>query len=414
MSDEKKTVVLAYSGGLDTSCILVWLQEQGYDVVAYMADVGQDEDFEEAREKAIKLGAKKVFIEDLKEEFVKDFIFPAVKANAIYEDRYLMGTAVARPCIARRQVQIALQESAEYLSHGATGKGNDQVRFEMTYYALYPEVKVITPWRLPEFYNRFKGRTDLFEYAEKKGIPLPVTPKKPWSMDANLMHISYEAGILENPKTVAPDDIYCMTSDPKSSPDEPDKLEMEFKEGVPVMVHNLNDGTIHDKPLDIYTYLNKVGGRHGVGRIDIVENRYVGMKSRGIYECPAGTILRAAHLDIETFTMDREMRKIKQMLSGKFAEQVYYGYWYSPEADYVRFCLDKSQENVEGKVTFNLFKGNVYIISRESKASLYNEELVSMDTITGYNPQDAAGFIRINSLRLREHSRLRKALEKGK
>ncbi|XP_074617306.1 argininosuccinate synthase-like [Acropora palmata] len=414
MTDEKKTVVLAYSGGLDTSCILVWLQEQGYDVVAYMADVGQDEDFEEAREKAIKLGAKKVFIEDLKEEFVKDFIFPAVKANAIYEDRYLMGTAVARPCIARRQVQIALQESAEYLSHGATGKGNDQVRFEMTYYALYPEVKVITPWRLPEFYNRFKGRTDLFEYAEKKGIPLPVTPKKPWSMDANLMHISYEAGILENPKTVAPDDIYCMTSDPKSSPNEPDKLVLEFKEGVPVMVHNLNDGTVHDKPLDIYTYLNKVGGRHGVGRIDIVENRYVGMKSRGIYECPAGTILRAAHLDVETFTMDREMRKIKQMLSGKFAEQVYYGYWYSPEADYVRFCLDKSQENVEGKVTLNLFKGNVYIISRESKASLYNEELVSMDTITGYNPQDAAGFIRINSLRLREHSRLRKALEKGK
>ncbi|RMX42652.1 hypothetical protein pdam_00010263 [Pocillopora damicornis] len=381
MSEDKKTVVLAYSGGLDTSCILLWLKEQGYEVIAFMADVGQDEDFEEARAKATKLGAKKVFIEDLREEFVKEFIFPAVQANAIYEDRYLMGTAVARPCIARRQVQIALREGAEYVSHGATGKGNDQVRFEMTYYALYPGVKVITPWRLPEFYDRFKGRKDLFDYAEQKGIPLPVTPKKPWSIDANLMHISYESGILENPKTMAPDDLYCFTTDPKSAPDE--------------------------------FFPSCCSGRHGVGRIDIVENRFVGMKSRGIYECPGGTILRAAHLDIETFTMDRELRKIKQMLAGKFSEQVYYGYWYSPEGDYVRFCLDKSQDNVEGKVTLDLFKGNVYIKSRESKASLYNEELVSMDTITGYNPQDAAGFIRINALRLREHSRLRKALNKG-
>lgn len=413
MSEDKKTVVLAYSGGLDTSCILLWLKEQGYEVIAFMADVGQDEDFKEAREKATKLGAKKVFIEDLREEFVKEFIFPAVQANAIYEDRYLMGTAVARPCIARRQIQIALKEGAEYVSHGATGKGNDQVRFEMTYYALYPGVKVITPWRLPEFYNRFKGRKDLFDYAEQKGIPLPVTPKKPWSIDANLMHISYESGILENPKTMAPDDLYCFTADPKSAPDEPEQLELEFKKGVPVRVQNLKDSTVHDKPLDIYLYLNKMGGRHGVGRIDIVENRFVGMKSRGIYECPGGTILRAAHLDIETFTMDRELRKIKQMMAGKFSEQVYYGYWYSPEGDYVRYCLDKSQDNVEGKVTLDLFKGNVYIRSRESKASLYNEELVSMDTITGYNPQDAAGFIRINALRLREHSRLRKALNKG-
>ncbi|CAH3019172.1 unnamed protein product [Porites evermanni] len=413
MSANNKTVVLAYSGGLDTSCILVWLKEQGYDVIAFMADVGQDEDFEEAREKASKLGATKVYIEDLREEFVKEFIFPAVKANAIYEDRYLMGTAIARPCIARRQVQIAIKEGAEYVSHGATGKGNDQVRFEMTYYALYPEVKVITPWRLPEFYNRFKGRVDLFAYAEQNGIPLPVTPKKPWSIDANLMHISYESGILENPKTMAPDDLYCMTTDPKSSPDEPEQLEIEFKKGEPIKVQNLKDGTVRDKPLDIYLYLNKMGGAHGVGRIDIVENRYVGMKSRGIYECPAGTILRAAHLDIETFTMDREVRKIKQTLAGKFADQVYCGYWYSPEADYVRFCLEKSQENVEGKVTLNLFKGHVYIKSRESKASLYNEELVSMDTLVGYNPQDAAGFIKISSLRLREHSRLRKALDKA-
>jgi len=259
MAEEKPKVVLAYSGGLDTSCILVWLIEKGFDVICYLADIGQDEDFEAAREKATKLGAKKIYIENLKEEFVEEFIFPSVQANAIYEDRYLMGTAIARPCIARKQVEVAKKEGAHYLSHGATGKGNDQIRFELTYYALYPTVKVIAPWKMPEFFERFQGRLDLFEYAKKNNIPLPVTPKSPWSMDANLMHISYESGILEDPAAPAPEDIYLMTTDPAKAPEKPENIEIEFKRGVPVKVKNLDDGTVHDKPLAIFSYLNDIG-----------------------------------------------------------------------------------------------------------------------------------------------------------
>uniref|UniRef100_A0A8C7YR37 Argininosuccinate synthase n=1 Tax=Oryzias sinensis TaxID=183150 RepID=A0A8C7YR37_9TELE len=372
----KGTVVLAYSGGLDTSCILVWLKEQGYDVIAYLANIGQDEDFEAARKKAESLGAKKIFIEDLRKEFVEDFIWPSVQANAVYEDRYLMGTAIARPCIARRQVEIARKEGAQFVSHGATGKGNDQIRFELTCYALYPEVKIIAPWRIPEFYNRFRGRKDLMEYAQKFGIPVPVTPKAPWSMDANLMHISYESGILENPKSQAPPDLYLMTKNPADSPNEPDVLEMEFRNGVPIKVTNETNGISKNAPLEIFSYLNEIGGKHGVGRIDIVENRFIGMKSRGIYETPGGTILLKAHLDIETFTMDKEVRRIKQGLGIKFSELVYNGFWYSPECDFVRHCIAKSQENVEGKVQLSVFKGQVYILGRESPKSLYNEELV--------------------------------------
>ncbi|XP_033845364.1 argininosuccinate synthase [Periophthalmus magnuspinnatus] len=409
----KGTVVLAYSGGLDTSCILVWLKEQGYDVIAYLADIGQDEDFEAAREKAQKLGAKKVYIEDLREEFVQDFIWPAVQANAVYEDRYLLGTSVARPCIARRQVEIARKEGAEYVSHGATGKGNDQIRFELTCYALYPEVKIIAPWRIPEFFNRFKGRTDLMEFAQKHGIPVPVTPKAPWSMDANLMHISYESGILENPKSHAPADLYLMTKSPAESPDTPDVLEIEFRNGVPVKVSNLKDQTSKNSPLEIFSYLNLIGGKHGVGRIDIVENRFIGMKSRGIYETPGGTILLSAHLDIETFTMDKEVRRIKQGLGIRFSELMYNGFWYSPECEFVRHCIAKSQENVEGKVQLSVYKGHVYILGRESPKSLYNEELVSMDVQGDYDPCDASGFIKINAVRLREHCRLQ-GLANGK
>ncbi|XP_031716065.1 argininosuccinate synthase [Anarrhichthys ocellatus] len=402
----KGTVVLAYSGGLDTSCILVWLKEQGYDVITYLANIGQDEDFESARKKAEHLGAKKVFIEDLRSEFVEDFIWPAVQANAVYEDRYLLGTAVARPCIGRRQVEIARREGAQFVSHGATGKGNDQIRFELTCYALYPEVQIIAPWRIPDFYNRFRGRTDLMEYAQKHGIPVPVTPQAPWSMDANLMHISYESGILENPKSHAPADLYLMTKNPEDSPNTPDVLEMEFKNGLPVKVTNVKEGKSKDSPLDIFSYLNEIGGKHSVGRIDIVENRFIGMKSRGIYETPGGTILLNAHLDIETFTMDKEVRRIKQGLSIKFAELVYNGFWYSPECDFVRHCIAKSQENVEGKVQLSVFKGQVYILGRESPKSLYNKELVSMDIQGDYDPCDATGFIRINAVRLREHHRL--------
>uniref|UniRef100_A0A8I5UNV7 Argininosuccinate synthase n=1 Tax=Pongo abelii TaxID=9601 RepID=A0A8I5UNV7_PONAB len=438
----KGSVVLAYSGGLDTSCILVWLKEQGYDVIAYLANIGQKEDFEEARKKALKLGAKKVFIEDVSREFVEEFIWPAIQSSALYEDRYLLGTSLARPCIARKQVEIAQQEGAKYVSHGATGKllqergwlgvghphlsvlirkmgliepaswgcskdsGNDQVRFELSCYSLAPQIKVIAPWRMPEFYNRFKGRNDLMEYAKQHGIPIPVTPKNPWSMDENLMHISYEAGILENPKNQAPPGLYTKTQDPAKAPNTPDILEIEFKKGVPVKVTNVKDGTTHQTSLELFMYLNEVAGKHGVGRIDIVENRFIGMKSRGIYETPAGTILYHAHLDIEAFTMDREVRKIKQGLGLKFAELVYTGFWHSPECEFVRHCITKSQERVEGKVQVSVLKGQVYILGRESPLSLYNEELVSMNVQGDYEPTDATGFININSLRLKEYHRL--------
>uniref|UniRef100_A0A8C2FP30 Argininosuccinate synthase n=1 Tax=Cyprinus carpio TaxID=7962 RepID=A0A8C2FP30_CYPCA len=393
----KGSVVLAYSGGLDTSCILLWLKEQGYEVIAYLANIGQDEDFDAARKKAETLGAKKVFIEDLRSEFVQEFIWPAVQANAVYEDRYLLGTSIARPCIARRQVQIAQREGAQYVSHGATGKGNDQVRFELTCYALYPQVQILAPWRIPEFYNRFRGRTDLMEYAEKHGIPVPVTPKAPWSMDANLMHISYESGVLENPKNHAPPDLYQMTKNPEDSP-------------MCYIQHFLQ---MCCKLLFCYCLQAQISyGKHGVGRIDIVENRFIGMKSRGIYETPGGTILLHAHLDIETFTMDREVRKIKQSLGIKFSELIYNGFWYSPECEFVRHCIDKSQENVEGRVQLSVFKGQVYILGRESPKSLYNEELVSMDVQGDYDPCDASGFIRINAVRLREHNRLQGAAQK--
>uniref|UniRef100_A0A3Q3M3B5 Argininosuccinate synthase n=2 Tax=Mastacembelus armatus TaxID=205130 RepID=A0A3Q3M3B5_9TELE len=402
----KGTVVLAYSGGLDTSCILVWLKEQGYDVITFLANIGQDEDFEAARKKAESLGAKKVFIEDLRAEFVENFIWPAAQANAVYEDRYLLGTAIARPCIARRQVEIARKEGAQFVSHGATGKGNDQIRFELTCYALYPEVKIIAPWRIPEFYSRFHGRTGLMEYAQKHGIPVPTTPRAPWSMDSNLMHISYESGILENPKNHAPADLYLMTKNPEDSPNDPDVLEIEFSHGVPVKVTNVKEGKSKDSPLDIFSYLNEIGGKHGVGRTDIVENRAIGMKSRGIYETPGTTILLSAHLDIETFTMDKEVRQIKRGLDIKFAEFVYNGFWYSPECEFLRHCIAMSQVNVEGKVQLSIFKGQVYILGRESPKSLYNEELVSMDVLGDYDPCDASGFIRISAVRLREHHRL--------
>uniref|UniRef100_A0A7N5ZPM0 Argininosuccinate synthase n=1 Tax=Anabas testudineus TaxID=64144 RepID=A0A7N5ZPM0_ANATE len=409
----KGTVVLAYSGGLDTSCILVWLKEQGYSVIAYLANIGQDEDFEAARKKAESLGATKVFIEDLRAEFVEDFIWPAIQANAVYEDRYLLGTAVARPCIGRRQVEIARREGAQFVSHGATGKGNDQIRFELTCYALYPEVKIIAPWRIPEFYNRFRGRKDLMEYAQQHGIPVPVTPKAPWSMDANLMHIrwvrlasfimfSFSISLFNH----APADLYLMTKNPEDAPSAPDVLEIEFKIGVPVKVTNVKEGISKDSPLDIFTYLNEIGGKHGVGRIDIVENRFIGMKSRGIYETPGGTILLNVHLDIEAFTMDKEVRRVKQGLGIKFSELVYNGFWYSPECDFVRHCIAMSQVNVEGKVQLSVFKGQVYILGRESPKSLYNEELVSMDVQGDYDPCDASGFIRINAVRLREYHRL--------
>lgn len=404
---DKKRVVLAYSGGLDTSCILVWLIEQGYEVVAFLANVGQDEDFEEAKKKALKLGAVKMVVPDCRKEFVEEFIWPSIQANGLYEDRYPMGTALARPCIARAMVKVAKQEGASYISHGATGKGNDQIRFELSAYALHASIEIISPWRLPEFYKRFPGRNDLFEYAKEKGIPLPVSPKSPWSMDANLMHISYESGILEDPMTQAPEDLYQMTVDPQKAPDVPTVIVIEFKKGLPVSVKNQGDGTMKTEALEIFTYCNIIGGQNGVGRIDIVENRFIGMKSRGIYETPGGTILLAAHMDLEVFTLDKEVRKIKRDLDGRFAEQVYRGFWFSPECEFTRNCISSSQEFVEGSVTLKIYKGGVYVLGRKSPYSLYNEELVSMNVQGDYEPMDAGGFIKINALRLREYQRLR-------
>lgn len=411
---ESKRVVLAYSGGLDTSCILVWLIEQGYDVIAFCANIGQDEDFDAAKEKALKLGAKKMIIPDVKSEFVEEFIWPAIQANASYEDRYLLGTALARPCIARAMIKVAVGEKAQFVAHGATGKGNDQIRFELGAYALHPTIKVISPWRLPEFYKRFQGRADLFKYAQEHGIDLPVTPKAPWSMDANLMHISYESGVLEDPATHAPPGIYQMTVDPEQAPEHAEKIVISFKSGLPVSVKNLGDNTTKTDPLGIFSYMNELGGKHAIGRIDIVENRFIGMKSRGLYETPGGTVLLAAHVDVELFTLDKEVRKIKRNLDIAFSEQVYKGFWFSPECEFTRSCIQKSQDHVTGSVTVKLYKGGVYILGRESPLSLYNAELVSMDVQGDYEPTDAGGFIKINALRLQEYCRLRQNSDSGK
>jgi len=406
--ESKGTVVLAYSGGLDTSCVLMWLMEEGYEVICYTADVGQGDDHEAIRTKAMALGAKKVYVEDLRDQFVQKFIWPTVQANAIYEDRYMLGTAIARPCIARKQIEIAIAEGAQFVSHGATGKGNDQIRFELTYYALSSDIECITPWRLPEFYKRFPGRPALVKYAEEKGIPVPVTKKDPWSMDGNLMHISYESGILENPATHAPD-LWQMTVSPKDAPDTPEVLTIEFAGGVPIKV--TNGDVVKDTALDIYLYLNEVGGKNGIGRIDIVENRFIGMKSRGCYETPGGAIIRAAHIDIEALTIDREVRKIRDTLTTEFTAQIYNGLWWSPECTFTRNCIGNTQTDVEGTVEIELYKGNITILGRSSPKSLYDEELVSMDVEGDYDPRNAAGFIKIASLRLRENVRLRGAPE---
>ncbi len=395
-----KRVVLAYSGGLDTSVILRWLKEKGYEVIAYVANVGQQEDFEAIRKKALNTGASKVYVEDLREEFVTDFIFPAIKANAVYEGRYLLGTSLARPLIAKKQVEIAKKEGAKTVAHGATGKGNDQVRFELTCYTLFPEVEIIAPWKDDEFLNQFQGRTDLIEYSKKHGIPVKATKKEPWSSDPNLMHISYEAGMLEDPAQGPRPDMFELTVSPQDAPDKETSLEIEFEQGNPVKVKNLDDGTVKTKPLDLFIYLNKIAGMNGVSRVDMVENRFVGIKSRGVYETPAGAVLHVAHRDLEGLTMDREVTHIRDGLIPKFAELVYYGFWYSPEMELLMTLIDKTQEYVTGKVKLKLYKGNVIVTGRESPYSLYDEAQSSMDVAGGYDQRDAKGFIRINALRL--------------
>ncbi len=399
----KGKIVLAYSGGLDTSVILKWLLEEGYEVIAFLADVGQKEDFEAAKAKALKIGASKVYIEDLKKEFVTDYIYEAVKANALYEGRYLLGTSLARPPIAKAQIEVAKKEGAQFVGHGATGKGNDQVRFELTYYALKPDIKVISPWKTPEFLNRFRGRTDMLNYAEQYGIPVSATLKKPYSEDENLLHISHEAGILEDATVPCPEDVYSWTVAPEKAPDTPEILDITFKSGVPVKVENKTDDTTHTDPLESFKYLNDIGGRHGIGRLDMVENRFVGLKSRGVYETPAGTILYCAHRDLEGMTMDREVTRLRDELALKFAELAYYGFWFAPEMDIVRAAINQSQKGIDGTVTVKLYKGSAYAIARTSPVSLYNPELSSMDEAGGYDQQDAVGFIKLNALRLRSY-----------
>ncbi|PIN77191.1 argininosuccinate synthase [Candidatus Woesearchaeota archaeon CG10_big_fil_rev_8_21_14_0_10_34_8] len=405
---KKEKVVLAYSGGLDTSCILKWLIDKGYDVIAMIADLGQMEDFTAAKSKALKIGAKKVYIIDCKKEFVTDYILPAIQGNAVYEGRYLLGTSLARPLIAKKQIEVAKKEDAHYVSHGATGKGNDQVRFELSYYALNPKIKVIAPWKVKEFLDKFKGRTDLLNYAEQNGIPVTATKAKPYSTDENLMHISYESGILEDPNLTPESDMCKWTKDPKDAPDKETEIKIYFKNGLPVKVEDLTNNVTEKKPLELYLYLNKIGAENAVGRIDIVENRFVGIKSRGVYETPAGTILHVAHMDIEGIAMDREVLKLRNMLSPKFAELIYNGFWFSPEMDFLMAAIKKSQEAIDGTVKLKLYKGNVIILGRESPSSLYNKDLSSMDIEGGYNQEDAEGFIKINAIRLAAHNAIMK------
>ncbi len=402
-SGEKKKVVLAFSGGLDTSVILRWLIETGYEVVAYVADVGQEEDFEALRQKATALGACRVFVEDLKAEFVTDYIFPMFKAGVLYEGRYLLGTAVARPLIAKRQIEIAHKTGARYVSHGATGKGNDQVRFELAYYALDPEIQVLSPWKTKEFLERFQGRTDMILYAEQHHIDIKSTAAKPYSEDDNLLHISHEAGRLEAPDFEAPEHVYSRTTAPEDAPDTPARLTITFKDGVPVQVKNLDDGACHEEPLALFTYLNEIGGRHGIGRVDMVENRFVGVKSRGIYETPGGTVLYHAHQDIEGIAMDREVMRLRNMLGAELAELIYNGFWFSPEMEFLMSAVEKSQELIDGVVRLKLYKGGVYVTGRSSDSSLYNRELSSMDVEGGFDQADSKGFIRVHAIRLMAH-----------
>jgi argininosuccinate synthase len=394
MTEKKiKKIVLAYSGGLDTSVMLKWIKEQ-YDceVVCYCADVGQGDELDGLDAKAKETGASKLYVEDLREEFVKDYVWTAVKANALYEGVYLLGTSLARPVIAKRQIEIAQMEGADAVAHGATGKGNDQVRFELTYYALQPDIKVVAPWREWEF----KGRSDLIAYAEQHKIPVTATIQKPYSTDRNLMHISYEGGILEDPWAEPPADIFQLTKSPEEAKSEAEYVEIGFEKGEPVKINGKSLGAV-----EVLTELNRLGGEHGIGRVDIVENRFVGMKSRGVYETPGVTILQAAHRALESITLDREVVRLRDSLGVKFAESIYYGFWFSPEFELMRKLVDETQQNVSGDVRLKLYRGNVTVVGRRSPNSLYSENLATFEADTIYNQRDAEGFIKLNALRLR-------------
>jgi len=404
--DKKGRVLLAYSGGLDTSVILLWLIEQGYEVYAFMADVGQEEDFEAAKAKALKIGAKKFFLEDLKREFVEELIYPAVQCNAIYEGVYLLGTSLARPVIARGMIEVAEKEECDYVSHGCTGKGNDQVRFELAFYGLKPSIKVIAPWRLPEFYDRFPGRSALLDYAAEHGVPVFQTAAKPWSTDENLFHISYEAGILEDPNTTPPADMWKLTSSPEAAPEEPEKIVVEFVKGLPTKVTVPGSGAVYTDAVEIFLQLNALARKHGIGRVDIVENRFIGVKSRGCYESPGATILRVAHMDLEGMTLDRNVRAMRdQFITREFSQILYNGFFFSPEREFITAAIPASQKTVNGFVRLKLYKGNVIVEGRDSDEGLYDAKFSSMDEMGGFEPTATSGFIDISSIRLKAWAR---------
>ncbi|HVF47025.1 MAG TPA: argininosuccinate synthase [Pyrinomonadaceae bacterium] len=387
-------VVLAYSGGLDTSAMLLWLKETyGCEVICYCADVGQGEELTGLEEKALASGASKLYVEDLRDEFVTDFVWTAVKANALYEGVYLLGTSLARPVIAKRQIEIARTEGADAVAHGATGKGNDQVRFELTYYALEPDITVVAPWR--EW--QFTGRADLIAYCAEHNIPITATAEKPYSTDRNLMHISYEGGILEDPWTAPPEEMYLLTKSPEAALETAQDIIITFDKGEPIAL----DGFAHG-PVDLLTHLNYLGGEHGIGRVDLVENRFVGMKSRGVYETPGVTILQVAHRALESITMDREVMRLRDSLGTKFAESIYYGFWFAPEFEILKSMIEQTQETVTGEVRLRLYRGNTTVTGRSSPYSLYRERVATFEDDAGaYDQHDAEGFIKLQALRLR-------------
>ena len=398
-------VILAYSGGLDTTVLLTWLQEK-YDaeVICYCANVGQEDELDGLEQRAIEHGAVKCYVDDVQEEFTADYVFPMMQANAIYEGTYLLGTSIARPLIAKRMVDIAIDEGAEAICHGATGKGNDQVRFELTAYALKPDIKVIAPWRMPDEFA-FEGRIDMINYLKDRGIPCSVSASKPYSTDRNLLHISFEGGVLEDPWNEPDESIWCMTKPLSEAAENPETIEIKFEKGNPVAINGVSYS-----PAEILRKLNQLGCEHSVGRVDIVENRYTGMKDRGVYETPGGTIIYHAHRALESITMDREVMHLRDSLIPKYAELVYNGYWFSPEREMLQSSIEKSQEFVSGDVRIKLYKGGVHISGRRSPYSLYNPEIVSFDEAGGYDQEDATGFIKLNALRLRVLASMREQI----
>jgi len=403
-----RKLVLAYSGGLDTSVILRWLKDYyGCEIVAYCADVGQGDETDGLEQKALKTGASKLYLEDLREEFAREFVFPMMRANAIYEGYYLLGTSIARPAIARKQVEIALREGADAVGHGATGKGNDQVRFELTFARLAPQLTIVAPWRHPEW--PFKGRADMIEYAAAKQIPVPVTAEKPYSMDRNLVHVSYEGGVLEDPWREPYEDMFRLTVAPEKAPDQAEYAEVEYVRGDPAAINGerLPAAALLERA-------NEIAGRHGVGRADLVENRYVGIKSRGVYESPGATLLMHAHRAVEQLTLDREVMHLRDGLVSRYAEMVYNGHWFAPEREALQALIDDTQKNVTGVARLKLYKGGAWIAGRKSPNSLYDPAIASFEEAGGYRQADAEGFIRLGSLRLRALARVNERSEREK